>query len=467
MRFLLINTNPAVSKLINASLNRIGHEVTEIGDYNNLSLDTYIAIIIDSDSYKTEYMDDLLAVSLAPSLIYLKAQDKEVPKGFQYVLRKPFLPTDFLSFIVSVLNTASELHRFITLESKQFENIPLPEGASVNYMMSLKEETRNIGKEYQSNSANYSEILDNFKETKNPIFDIQESLGEQTSAYGETGNNVFLNLSEELEKLYEDEETGSAEQKIEPIFKAASNANSIQEKDLQHEETILNPATKTMPQEFNMNNFDVESKDDSQINTKNSFVEKQSKIVEEHFAPTSAKIVTEEKMQQDDLTTDNNNEKINFDFGILDKSQDSTILQEADFISDRQNETITKDSEADAEVKLEFGFKDLAKEFDDLIIGSTEEKTEDRIDDNKKNISEKISELKHPKNEFENLSEKDMQKALQESGMLPPSKDIEVVKTEIGQVVEQSVKGMLQSQILRDVFKGLKMNITITFEDKD
>ncbi|MDR1555260.1 MAG: hypothetical protein LBS39_04445 [Campylobacteraceae bacterium] len=462
MRFLLINTNPAVSKLIDASLSRIGHEVTEVSDYNGLSLDTYIAIIIDSDSYKEEHANDLLAVSLAPSLIYLNAQDKEAPKNFQYILKKPFLPTDFLAFIVSILNTTPELRRFITPESKQFENMPLSEGTLINNGVNdLKEEIQNADEEQQKDFADHLE-------GKNPIFDIKESFVSQTPVYNGINDDIFSNFSDELNRLYDNEESESVEQdtKFESEIKSDTNLNTFDTKEnaLEHEEKILEQIDEIPQQELNTNNlnFILDDKNDLQINTQESFdLEQQPKATEE--------VTVEKEIRYENLTPVD--DKINFDFNVFEKPQDDTISHETDFVSDAQDrETLEDNKETEGEIKLDFGFENLAKEFDDLIKGDLEDtaNNDPLTQQNEDKDDTKIeSKIEHPKYEFEDLNEKDMQKALQDSGMLPPSKDIEIAKAEIGQVVEQSVKGMLQSQILREVLKGLKMNITITFEDKD
>ncbi|MDR2635776.1 MAG: hypothetical protein LBC08_02975, partial [Campylobacteraceae bacterium] len=174
MRFLLINTNPAVSKLVNASLNRIGHEAREIGNYDDLPLDSFIAVIVDSDSYSASHIDDLLAVSIAPSLIYLKQQNAAVPKGFQYSLAKPFLPTDFITFIVSILKKNSELKRFITSEAEEFVSM-LPEEGRVEAKEEKKIETPALTPEEQEMENNF--INFNFYDDlqkKEAIFSVEE-----------------------------------------------------------------------------------------------------------------------------------------------------------------------------------------------------------------------------------------------------------------------------------------------------
>ncbi|MDR0580228.1 MAG: hypothetical protein LBG21_06465 [Campylobacteraceae bacterium] len=424
MRFLLINTNPAVSKLINASLNRIGHEIIEISDYNNLSLDTYIAIIIDSDSYKAEYADDLLSISLSPSLIYLKAQDKDVPQNFRYVLQKPFLPTDFLSFIVSILTKTPELHRFVTEECRQFENIPLTE----NVLIDNDADFVDIQKE---------DFASSLFENKNPIFDIKESEND-IPAYN--NSDIFSSLSDEIGKFYnENEPTVNEEINVDLDTKEEFSKSLEHTNEAAHEKSDINDFDFTLE---NINSIQNESAQE---------------LID---MPTIENTAVQNEAKQDNLT-ESADEKINFDFDIFNKTEENTDIAQDETVA--QNKEEVKD-----ETKLDFGFEVLAKEFDDLIQGGEDTNDDDSSNNHNEDTQKTDSiKLEHPKYEFENLSEQDMQKALQESGMLPPSKNIEIAKTEIGQIVEQSVKGMLQSQILRDVLKGLKMNITITFEDKD
>jgi uncharacterized membrane protein len=441
MRFLLINSNPAVSKLIDASLNRIGHEVTEISSYNSLSLDTYIAIIIDSDSYQTERTDDLLSLSLSPSLIYLKSQDKDVPENFQYVLRKPFLPTDFLAFIVSILTKTPELRRFVTEECKQFESIPLPEGAFVGGNADFKEEKQAVEAQEirQDNLADYFANQNNF-ENKNPIFDIKESTDKTSD---NIGGDIFSNLSDELGKLYDEGESASE-------VKADENSD-VKENIPPHFEEQFFEQTVAAPQEPSVNDSNFALKDTNDAS-------EEKPLAKQIDTPKDSVPLAEEAALEAD--------KIDFNFDIFDKIEENTPAQNTDVASDKQDEAVLENKEdSEKEIKTDFGFEDLAKEFDDLIQGNS---GENRADDNlPKRSDENELKTEHPKYEFEDLSEKDMKKALEESGMLPRSKDIEIAKAEIGQVVEQSVKGLLQSQILREVLKGLKMNITITFEDKE
>jgi uncharacterized membrane protein len=479
MRFLLINTNPAVSKLVNASLERIGHEVTEISNYNSLSLDTYVLVIVDSDSYKPEYKDDLLSVSLAPSLMYLKAQNDTVPQGISYVLKKPFLPTDFIALLVSILQQTPELKRFITPEAEQFKT-------SV-----LKDYTvPQVEKVAQTTPLVEPDILDDTT-NKNPIFDIQESQ-EQTDPFNKV--DIFANLSEELSRIYSGEDE-SVEELSAPAHVIETNAVQTEQK---HEPSApiqenIQPAYESVNLDEFM--FELKNANEGKI-VEPQVIEPQviepkiiePKVVEPKVVEPEPEIQNEEPQKNENIAQELNKptsideitEKVNFDFDIFDKIEEQAQSAKSETKNDVDEPDLTppksifegKDTIADdmpLKEKVNFGFGDLAKEFDDLLQTDKNDESVQKDDnfikaDNAQKPNDKKTNIFNE--EIGGLSEKDMETALQNGGMLPQPSEIEVVKTEIEHMVEQSVKGVLQSQILREVLKGLKMNITITFEDK-
>jgi uncharacterized membrane protein len=449
MRFLLINTNPAVSKLVNASLSRIGHAATEIGDYNGLSLDTYVLVIVDSDSYKPEYKDDLLSVSLAPSLMYLKAQDDIVPQGVAYVLKKPFLPTDFIALLISILYKTPELKRFITPEVEQFRASLLKD-----YTQSEIAKTAPLIQPTVADTTN-----------KTPIFDIKESV---PSPVASKKADIFTNLSDELSKLYENIENTKEE--------LLASVPAIEIDDMpKRKQNDVKPAVS---EEIRLDEFMFGLKNASEE-------EARPRPAQEFSKPT---------------TINKTDGKIDFDFDIFDNLDEKIAKEEQESAKGAEvKDTPPEIRDETPPKRADFGFGDLAKEFDDLLqadkdaqskesveIADDIEKNAEAADDEQQSIeindderSEEVTEIsiedvpQAPNEEIKefdeglgDLSERDMESALQSGGMLPQPSEIEVVKTEIENVVGHSVKGVLQSQVLREVLKGLKMNITITFEDK-
>lgn len=431
MRFLLINTNPAVSRLVNASLNRIGHETKEIDSYDNLPLDSFIAIIVDSDSYSASHIDDLLAVSIAPSLIYLKQQDASTPSGFQYAFSKPFLPTDFITFIVSILKKNPELKRFITPEAEEFVNM-LPKDDRVE----TKEEKSTKTPVLEEQAADNNFINFNFYDDlqkKIPIFDVQEQNEVIPTEPIDTAfsapkiepditEDTFFNLSDNIGKLYSsnDEETAK-EESTAPNFSAEETVHETQE---------------SKQDKFEPSSSSADQNEESLSDDIDSFAESKN----EDFTFDNTKI-------EPDMPS-NENGKVDFDFNIMDETQTSKETAPEENFLKEQTEEIRKIG----------GFEELAKEFDDLIKTSKGETAPKEA-----KLPSYASESKA--DPLESLNEKEMKRALQDGGLLPQSA-AEMVKSEIQSVVQNSVNGLLQGNILRDVLKGLKMNITITFEDK-
>jgi uncharacterized membrane protein len=450
MRFLLINTNPAVSKLVGASVSRMGYGLTEIGDYSNLPLDTYIFVIVDSDSYKAGYMDDLLSISFAPSLIYLKTQGADTPQGITYAIEKPFLPTDFMAFMVSILQSNPKMSRFITSEIEQLKNSVLKNIIDAQ-----------IKKEQDALAAAATQGFYGEKDNKAPIFDIQESENEIFNK-----SDIFANLSEDFERLYKGE-NNAADETPAPYFQTPIEEPIFKQEDIKSDADALSLNTNDFLSEFEKLSQPIEQ-------TQNADNIPSSAGVEDDTTD-------KELLKRTGYAPNENVEKINLDFDIFDKIEEreklskenasdaeTTNLEDGKIDFKFDDGDITPQSNEDGvSERSDFGFGDLAKEFDDLIQNKQEDAKEDQTQTKSGFEEQKASSEKSSlENAFGDLNEKEMREALQDSGMLPKPSELEVVKSEIENVVEQSVKGILQSQILRDVLKGLKMNITITFEDK-
>ena len=89
MKVALVNKNPAVSRLITLSLNKLGIEYSEFDDVNSVG-DQFDYIIIDSDMDSSD-------VNLNQKIMYLAPRGGEKPDFADVMLEKPFLPTEFIS----------------------------------------------------------------------------------------------------------------------------------------------------------------------------------------------------------------------------------------------------------------------------------------------------------------------------------------------------------------------------------
>ena len=81
MKVALVNKNPAVSRLITLSLNKLGIEYREFDDVNSVG-DQFDYIIIDSDMDSSD-------VNLNQKIMYLAPRGGEKPDFADVMLEKP------------------------------------------------------------------------------------------------------------------------------------------------------------------------------------------------------------------------------------------------------------------------------------------------------------------------------------------------------------------------------------------
>ena len=96
---LLINENPAVSRLIKLSCEKYGYELEEISDIESLLSDSYDYVFIDSDLYSDELLEALKSKAEYKKIGYIATKGSERPEGMDFILEKPFLPTDFVDIV--------------------------------------------------------------------------------------------------------------------------------------------------------------------------------------------------------------------------------------------------------------------------------------------------------------------------------------------------------------------------------
>ncbi|WP_162166162.1 hypothetical protein [Campylobacter fetus] len=98
MKVVLLNDNPAVSRLVNVSLAKLGYEFIEVADTDSINGVDYDLLICDSALF-----DENSNYSLyAKDILYLVPRNYENISG-KNVLEKPFLPTDFIDIVENIL----------------------------------------------------------------------------------------------------------------------------------------------------------------------------------------------------------------------------------------------------------------------------------------------------------------------------------------------------------------------------
>ena len=124
---LLINENKIVSRLLQLSSEKNGYNLEEISALENSSGDSYDVIFIDGDKYNTTLMGELESKLNYENLGYISTKQETVPEGFDLVIEKPFLPTDFVDMIQEKVIIKSD----VTPKNDEIEGLDIDDEADV------------------------------------------------------------------------------------------------------------------------------------------------------------------------------------------------------------------------------------------------------------------------------------------------------------------------------------------------
>ena len=94
MKIVLVNANPAVSRLATLALSKMGYEYVEIGDVSELG-GVFDVLILDSDiDVKETNLKEF-----ANKILYLSSKNSPTFENADRILPKPFLPTEFITIV--------------------------------------------------------------------------------------------------------------------------------------------------------------------------------------------------------------------------------------------------------------------------------------------------------------------------------------------------------------------------------
>ncbi len=165
---LLINENKIVSRLLQLSSQKNGYNFEEVTKLDT-SGDSYDVIFIDSESYSTELLDEINSKLNFNQIGYIGTKQDSTPDGFDLVIEKPFLPTDFVNLINEKVITGSQQVVEDTLDDSSLEldeiedesNLELDtiEDSSIDELLSMDSETDSDLKELDSLDLDKDEDL--------------------------------------------------------------------------------------------------------------------------------------------------------------------------------------------------------------------------------------------------------------------------------------------------------------------
>ena len=509
MKVALINKNPAVSRLITLSLNKIGTEYSEFEDLNGFDDAQFDFIIIDSDVDSNELATD-------KKVMYLASRGESKPEFATLMLEKPFLPTEFISVFE--------------------QNIPKDEPATEH---GASEQGESDFGDFSDEAINFDEMsgfklpdidtnLENFADLDKELLESgidspSEEINE--SDLQEENEASDVESLEELEDLQELASEDLADESVdEETSEAISDANESEEGkdgDLAELSALVDeienmPEESETDEELNKNLDDIISQNDvaglvDEENAGSDLDEiDQSKfelseidsldeeLNSEEADETDAKNLEQEELNLDELAKFDYKDSLENEINLEDEPKDEENLDE---ISEADEEQIQVDDEKVEEDIEEEALDEISsEELENLEPSESENASSKMPVEELEDVSE--PEAKEDLNladetfEEENAQEEDAQEEskdaasselnfdvasiddIDENTMLAAFglKDIpqtsskndakEDYKEELTKKITKHVHESLNESSLRDVLKDMNIKINISFEEK-
>lgn len=102
MHFLLVNQHPAVSRLITLSTKKLEFNIDEATSFEELPLESYDIVFVDNEMYDESAIDKMREVGLSRHFVCITPRGETKPENMDYLLKKPFLPTDFIDLALKI-----------------------------------------------------------------------------------------------------------------------------------------------------------------------------------------------------------------------------------------------------------------------------------------------------------------------------------------------------------------------------
>ena len=456
MRLLLINNNPAVSRLIKLSVEKVGYEIDEFDDYGLVPLKSYDVVMVDNELYDETELSTLRENVGCEYFIYICQRGAKKPDFVNTALEKPFLPTDFLVLLEKVKNVINSTK---VTEPSDKDISTLANDESLELDAFDIDDIDTFGIQEGKHSFDFSNDKDNeledslvLEEDKNEILDENEKELQSFDLDAEPEDELELPFINDINNVKEED--------------------ALEEENFNFEETEAHEAEKMKDEELpEESSLSILDRDD--INEVKQLLDESDE--------------DEEEAKEDEETFD-------FDLGV--EKSENLEEKELSFADvDIFNEDEEKDKDKEIEEPLDFEeIMDERLNNEELEPQTLEETAvetqEDIIDDFTEEIEEKIEEeVTKPSIELElekefnlnansaesldDLSENLIKKAfgeeVEEEVETPSTNvhEVEVIRGEIENSIARSISGFAKSDILREALKGMKINISITFDEKN
>ena len=467
MKVILLNNNPAVSKLVSVSLNKLEFEFVEIDNLESLASGDADLIICDSGLYDSRV--DYLKYAKNQLFLIPRTKFEEYNLDPKNTLQKPFLPTDFIDIIKEILNIKPTItqNNDITTQTTSTDNIKI--GNEFGEIQDLDDMKFDSGDDLSSfKDLSDDELLGDTKH----IDDLTDKKDDETLNDDFVDNdNEMLNLNEPIdepikEHFVENEfiETDKLP-KDEPIEDHFVENQIIQTDELQNADEPIELDDKKDDEIFELDNEISEVSDDGNIDLNSDEI----------------KEINDEINEIDEKISDNKD--IELDMSALDglleyNSEDNNKVES----EDKNKEPIIEIQEVEPKEIENLDYLDNLNELSNML---------DEIDnmDCGEEIQTDQSQSSYEAKTIDEISEIDIKKALNETitqtdettQNQTPSIDIaqantndssqtdinrdELAKTLSKQIGDEISKALSNTE-LKDILKDIDINVNISFKGK-
>ena len=529
MKIVLINANPAVSRLATLALSKMGYEYVEIGDASELS-GVFDVLIIDSDIDAKE----MNLKEFANKILYLSSKNSPTFENADRILPKPFLPTEFITIVEDLASktksaepaTAKDETAEVSVKGFEFIDDPDEDVFEDEIMeldpgeLRLDDELDDISQAASGKDSAFDELneivkaIDDMDELSEKLGDEELDLDgadDEAMEFEEfeiaAKDDKFDDLSADLDmpnelmeiklETADEPELGSTE------FVAADGEEGLEEaqdkfeldfdgsiEDIKHQideidkmdELSENLDTGDEPLDAK---FEAADEPDMAEFADMDSADEQEALQSLEQAKDDDKFVVEETDEQEDIFADMD---MKFDEpdeqGVQVKNSalgDESLLDDMDVAGEAEKEDFASEENLTQDVLDDELADDIfaVEEQGDTEISSEQEEQEigePEALQNEPEIEPQIDPSEY--GDIEQISEKDMALALNESGFdggevanlssqkAQTTSKINELKAQISDAVAKNLENSLQDGELREALKNLNIKINISFEEK-
>lgn len=512
MKVALVNKNPAVSRLITLSLNKIGVEYVEFDDVNAVSGE-FDYIIIDSDMESADIKFDQKVMYLAP-------RGGIKPDFADIMLEKPFLPTEFINLFeeskavnVAGDDTKAELGLDDSANFDDFEHIDENYEELQNFELpEIDTDFENLAKEDETEKLDDNVLNDELLKEHLEDSSVGDLEDEEISL-DEADTELIDENSEETEAANEnvDDESSKAPKAEETIEDGLSSdfgdlsalvdeienmdeSSPVDEKARDELEKIVEQNTQNLKIDENDEELDDISQSkkelseidslDEELNSEEADEENKNLEQEELNIDELAKFDDEDSLENEinledepknDENLDESSEADEEQIQVDDEKVEGDIEEEAlDEISSEELENLEPSDSKNASSKMpveepEDVSEPEAKEDLGLADETFAEENAQEEDAQEESKDAASSELNFDAASIDDIDENTMLVAFGLKDMSQTSSKNnakEDYKEELTKKITKHVHESLNESSLRDVLKDMNIKINISFEEK-